>query len=167
MESVQFEVTVPPSFPSQKLVGKVIVSQDSIPVGHVRFTLQVARMHLPRAEPEPIGEEALRYGMAFLSYASKDREQVLARVQTLQRLGIRYFHDLLYLEPRDRWDQKLHMYIDHCDLFLLFWSGAARDSEWVRKEFNHALSRKGEDGSALPQIRPLLMEGSSGDRKST
>jgi hypothetical protein len=66
-----------------------------------------------------------RYTQAFVSYASSDRTKVLERVEMLHAQGIKYFQDVLGLEPGARWAQELYRHIDECDLFLLFWSTAA------------------------------------------
>ncbi len=46
-----------------------------------------------------------------------------------------------------------------CDLFLLFWSNAAKQSDWVLKEVHYALGRKGDDDTAPPEIMPVIIEG--------
>jgi hypothetical protein len=50
---------------------------------------------------------------------------------------------------------ELYRQIDRCDLFLLFWSQAAKDSEWVRREVKYALGL----GKRVPEIRPVVVEG--------
>jgi hypothetical protein len=66
---------------------------------------------------------------------------------------------VLSLEPGDRWEKKLELGIDECDLFLLFWSTESKRSEWVRKEVRYALARSGRDELSPPQIRPVILEG--------
>jgi hypothetical protein len=51
------------------------------------------------------------------------------------------------------------MKIEECDVFLLFWSRAAKESEWVRKEVRYALNRKGGDDLCPPEFRPIIIEG--------
>jgi hypothetical protein len=46
-----------------------------------------------------------------------------------------------------------------CDLFLLFWSKAAKASEWVIKEARYALQRQHGDPEAPPAIHPVILEG--------
>src|SRR5262249_37325213 len=92
--------------------------------------------------------------LAFISYASADRSKVLARVQMLNLVGIQYFQDVLSLGPGDKWETEIYRNIDSCDLFLLFWSKAARDSEWVMKEVRYAKNRP-----QPPEIRPVILEG--------
>jgi len=157
-EAVQFGVRVPPDAPAGTVVGTVAISLDSAPVGHVKFTLKVADAAYA-GDPEPQGDDAHRYRMAFISYSSKDRDEVLRRTQILSIVGIRYFQDVLTLEPGERFERSLELGIQECDLFLLFWSAAARDSEWVRKEVGLALGRKAGNDSAPPEIRPVIVEG--------
>jgi TIR domain len=80
-------------------------------------------------------------------------------VQMLGVAGVRYFQDVLSLEPGDRWERKLNLGIDECDLFLLFWSSAAKRSEWVRKEVAYALARSRGDELLPPEIKPVILEG--------
>ena len=95
-------------------IGNVTVSRDGVPVGSITFRVEiVAENQRPIAAnalfPDtaakrrrsllPSGERVRRYKKAFISYASKDRPEVLKRVQMLRLVRIRYFHDLLKLEP--------------------------------------------------------------------
>jgi len=159
-ESVQFEVDVPGDARFGTDIGTVTATLDSVPIGHVKFKLDVTES--PRASlearSEPVGEDAKRYTNAFVSYSSKDAG-VLERVQMLRLVGIEYFQDLLDLDPGDRWERELYRGIDRCDLFLLFWSSDAKESPWVRREVQYALDHKRGDDFAAPEIRPVLLEG--------
>jgi hypothetical protein len=159
-EAVQFGVRAGAAHGG--VIGTVTVSRGEVPFGHVKFKLTVA------AEPAATGardEEAraaqswARYRKAFISYASKDRDEVLKRVQMLARLKIDFFQDLLSLEPGERWERALYRHIDESDVFFLFWSTAARDSEWVLREIRYALDRRGGDEFKPPEIVPVIIEG--------
>jgi TIR domain len=157
-EAVQFGVHVPAEARVGTVIGTLTVSRDSAPLGYVKFKLTVEQEARP-APSEPQGEGASRYKFAFISYSSKDRPEVLRRVQMLSSVGIEYFQDVLSLEPGDRFARKIELGIDKCDLFLLFWSNDAKTSEWVRKEVQHALSRKAGDDLQPPEIKPVIVEG--------
>ncbi len=159
--SVQFGVDVPRKRSPGILLGTVGVSLDSIPLGHVKFKLTVGQVckEFTRARPGPVGEAAHCYRRAFISYATSDRPEVLKRVQLLARLGIEYFQDVLKLEPGDRWEKQLYRHIEESDLFLLFWSTSASNSEWVLKEVRYALQCKKGDDFAPPEIKPVVIEG--------
>lgn len=163
-DAVQFGVTVPHGA-SGTVIATLCTSLESAPLGHVKFKIAIDRpsaataISAIAAEAEPQGELACRYRAAFISYASKDRDKVLQRVQMLSLVGVRYFQDVFDLEPGDRWLRRLEFGIDECDLFLLFWSNEAKSSKWVRQEVHHALKRRGDDDLAPPEIKPVIIEG--------
>ncbi len=163
-DAVQFGVGFPDDADSQigfkAVVGKVIVRHGDVPIGHIKFRLEIlpARDRHAVRKPQRVGD-ASRYSMAFVSYASGDREKVLPRVQMLKALGIRYFQDIIDIDPGARWERELYRQIDECDLFLLFWSHEAKQSQWVRKELGYALDRKGQDDFAPPEVCPIILEG--------
>jgi hypothetical protein len=159
-ESVQFGVSVSKRCRPGNVIGTLTVSQDWIPIGHIKFTLTVtADLHRSTLGISAVGQAARRYQRAFISYASEDRTAVLERVQVLPTFGVRTFQDVLDLEPGERWQRSLYRHIDESDIILLFWSKAAKRSKWVRKEVRYALERKRGDEFAPPDISPVLIQG--------
>jgi hypothetical protein len=166
VEQAQFLVTVPEGRRGGSVVGIVTVLQESVPVGRLKFVFRVTPSGEPAqpsttttATPAPVPADFVRYRRAFISYASQDRAEVMKRVQMLDRLKIAYFADLLSLEPGERWEAQLYRYIDESDVFYLFWSSAAKNSEWVEKEVRHALRRQAGKHDAPPEIVPVIIEG--------
>jgi serine/threonine protein kinase len=156
----QFLVTAPSDLAAGTRYGTARVCLGGIPYGHLKFKLEVVpATDIVPAGPEAVGFDARRYQQAFVSYASSDRNEVLKRVQMLKRLKVRVFQDVLDLEPGVRWERELYRHIDTSDLFLLFWSSAARKSEWVRKELQYAVARKAGVDHAPPEIIPVVIEG--------
>jgi hypothetical protein len=157
-ESVQFGLGVSKDQWLGGFVVTVLVSYDQIPLGHIKFKLEVVA---PGESTEDSGltGEACIYRKAFVSYASQDRVEVLKRVQTIVRLGVNVFQDIINLEPGQRWEQQIYRHIDESDLFLLFWSSAAKKSQWVMKEVRYALWLKKGDDQAPPEIVPIIIEG--------
>ncbi len=151
-DSAQFTISIPASQNLGAFVAQLRISVNTVPVGEIKFTIRIAKSR-KRSEVGPVGT-AVRYEQAFVSYASADREEVLSRVQMLTAAGIRYFQDVLNLDPGERWEKKLYRKIDQSDVMFLFWSSAAKSSEWVEKEWRYGLKRKGED-----YIRPVILEG--------
>ncbi len=156
--SVTFEVRAP-SETNWTLIGKLLISQDGDPIGKISFKIDV--------KPAPASEEpsvtpigtTKRFRYAFVSYASPDRTEVLKRVQILKLLEYEFFQDILSLDPGERWERELYRAIDRSDVFLLFWSSAARDSEWVRREIVYAVTRKDGHDENPPEILPVIIEG--------
>jgi hypothetical protein len=160
-QSAQFRVRVPRTCRRPNVVGAVTIGIGTVPIGEIKFKVQVTgRCGAAVARvSEPLGDVARRYRSAFVSYAWADRREVMDRVQMLDLLGISYFQDLLGLRPGERWEKALYRKIDAADLFLLFWSTAARRSRWVRRETRYAIRRKGGDDLSPPEIKPVIIEG--------
>jgi multidrug efflux pump subunit AcrA (membrane-fusion protein) len=154
----QFEVGVP----ATKLgdtIGRVRFAVSGIPAGTLRFKVEVVAQDARGARPIIREASAVRYHRAFASYSSQDRGEVLRRVQAFRIAGLSVFQDILELDPGERWERALYREIDFCDVFLLFWSRAAAASEWVAKEIDYALNRKGGDEERPPAIQPVPIEG--------
>jgi hypothetical protein len=159
--SAAFLVTVPEDLPANRAAITARVYRQSVPIGRIAFSIPI----VAEARPEPlspVGDASRVYRRAFLSYASGDRLEVVKRAQALKAAKIEFFIDLLSLEPGDRWERRLYTEIDRCDLFILFWSSAARDSPWVANEIDYAVSCIGKADSiaaARPEIHPIILEG--------
>ena len=162
-DCVQFGVTIPQDRRPGNIIGTVIVSEASIPIGHLKFKFKIAGsvsqdVAAPTNQTIAAGN-LTRYKQAFISYASHDRAEVLKRVQMLNLVHVKFFQDLLTLEPGDDWERLLYQYIDQSDVFYLFWSHAASESEWVKKEIVYAIKRKAGNEEAAPEIVPVIIEG--------
>lgn len=155
----QFTVSAPMEASGRTFHPRVLVLVDSVPVGSLTFTLKITAETVRETEPELRGDRARRYHYAFLSYASPDRAEVLKRAQGLKAGGTSFFNDLLSLDPGERWQNRLHQEIDRCDVFYLFWSSQAKESEWVMKETEYALARRMASANGDPDIVPVIIEG--------
>jgi hypothetical protein len=147
-DSVSFGVRIPKDVAAQSVLATLHVFQESVPIGTICFTFALDRVGV--SEAGPLGESR-RFQNAFVSYARADIAEVLRRVQMLPAVGIRIFQDVFDLVPGERWEFKLYQRILESDVLLLFWSRAAKTSEWVEKEWRYALDNKG-DGSILPVV---------------
>jgi hypothetical protein len=162
-DAIQFGVGVPEDIKEQEIVGTIYVSQNGVPFGHAKFLLRITddQKTLAHKQKESDNESTWKhYEYAFISYAAVDRPEVVKRVQMLSRFHIDFFQDLLTMEPGEQWERTIYENIDKSDVFFLFWSTAARDSEWVMKEIRYALQRNGPDLlGAAPEIVPVIIEG--------
>jgi len=153
----QFLATIPAGTSGQSFFPVVRVSVDGKLVGPIKFRLS-SDATASRPVSEPLGDHAGPYKYAFVSYATKDRKEVLKRLQMLEVMKTKFFQDILSIEAGDRWKKKLYENIDRCDLFLLFWSQAAKDSEWVIKEAEYALAHQRENPHREPDLVPVVLE---------
>jgi hypothetical protein len=157
--SVQFGVQVPSDFVKPGIIGKVTVVNNSVPIGQLKFKINVVASATPGDGSLKNNGTMERFKLAFISYSSQDRPEVLKRVQMLNLVKLKFFQDLLTLEPGDEWEKLIPQYISTCDVFFLFWSKAASESTWVKKEILLALGRKGDNDDLPPEIIPVIIEG--------
>ncbi|TKD33057.1 toll/interleukin-1 receptor domain-containing protein [Azotobacter chroococcum] len=155
----QFEVGVPADAAGTNAIGRVRIAVSGVPVGTLRFQVVLTDAGTTQGKAGACALETRRYHRAFVSYSSKDRAEVLRRVQAFRIAGISVFQDILDLEPGQRWEKELYREIDNCDVFLLFWSQSAAESEWVGKEIDYAVARKGGNDGNPPDIQPVPIEG--------
>lgn len=150
------------SLPEQlgSLHPTVSVYVNGAPVGFVRFEIEIKDGPI-RVIPVRRGTTSYLHQMAFISYASEDREQALRMAQTLKIQETPCFLDILDLDPGVRWERELYRRIDECDLFILMWSDSARRSEWVIREAEYALEcqERKEKVNQRMKIAPYVLEG--------
>lgn len=138
-----FPVTVPADARSGPHAGTVTCHVDGLRVAKIHFETTVGPEG-SRQEPLRVGEQH-RYRTAFASYASADRDEVLARIQGIQKVlpNLDVFLDVVSLRSGQRWSERLAEEITCRDVFYLFWSQAASRSDWVDREWRTALDRRG------------------------
>jgi hypothetical protein len=93
------------------------------------------------------------YQRIFVSYSHKDVRIIeqLERAYTI--LGFQYLRDVNVLRSGEDWNSALLNKISEADIFQLCWSEAARISDYVEKEWRHAI---GLNRSHF--IRPMYWE---------
>jgi TIR domain len=94
---------------------------------------------------------------AFASYARPDRERVLDGVETMRSIGIDVFTDCLDLHPGEEWKERLAAELNKRELFVLFWSRAARRSRWVSWELDTVLVKRGKECICVTPLEPDVM----------
>jgi len=144
----------------ESLHPTVTVYVNGAPVGFVRFQIEIKDGPI-KAISVRQSTTAHLHQMAFISYASEDREQALRMAQTLRIQDTPCFLDILDLDPGVRWQRELYRRIDECDLFILMWSDNARRSEWVIREAEYALAsqERKEKANQRMKIAPYVLEG--------
>jgi hypothetical protein len=153
--NITFLVSAPGHLVSGTYPGEVQLLDCGILLGKFYFEIQVAPAQaaapLPPASQAELRSEWVR--SAFASYASRDRERVVQRVQGITAAGIEVFLDVASLRTGSEWQQQLFRAIETRDIFYLFWSRFAKASEHVEREWRTALEKKG-----LAFIHPIPLE---------
>jgi hypothetical protein len=139
-----FAVTVPKQREPGTYPGTAIVLAAGLPVLRVDFVVEVANTERPAT---PVETAEHRYRRPFASYASEDRDAVLARIQGMLKVApaLDVFLDVVSLRSGEHWQERLRQEILERDVMYLFWSGAASRSEWVDWEWRCALHERGVD----------------------
>ena len=150
-----FAVEADASVKQVVLLARVFV--DDAQIGVLAFTRNVSG---PAKKPHSPGDRVRlkRHKRVFLSYSSKDRETVSQIATAYQMAGVEHFWDRASLKSGEEWHPRLRREIDRADLFHLCWSKAASESEWVRKEAEHALTRR-KKNSGKPDITVQMLDG--------
>src|SRR5215203_368386 len=95
--------------------------------------------------PKPLPLENGKVWNVFLSYRSVNRGWVLNLYDVLTELGFKVFLDQYVLKPGDSLAKSLEDGLENSQAGVLIWSNAAKDSEWVRNEYDVLISKATKD----------------------
>ena len=148
--ATELEVLLPQDFSRTQLRLTGRVYSGIAVLTDLKLILQVEA-----ARPQEIEVEKCRLRSAFISYASQDRAKVVARIQGIQLScpDMDLFFDAESLRRGELWEQRLYREIESRDLFYLFWSRNAANSQWVSRELAYAVEKKG-----LMAVEPVPLE---------
>lgn len=140
--NLAFIVSVPKDMAAGDYPGQISILHNGMLLTRVVFEITVGQQ---LNEQINLRTQRQELKSAFASYASVDRDEVLRCVQGIQATGVEVFVDVLSLRSGADWETELYSHIRSRDIFYLFWSNAARESEWVSREWHYALEKKGLD----------------------
>jgi hypothetical protein len=139
------------------ITGRLVVSNNGMPVGRIAFRIPLAdiRYGVTKEETAPRATGvATPFEKIFMSYASEDRAEVLARASMAEAMGKTVYMDIDKMRSGDIWEKALEQWVGQTDVMCLFWSSSAQASDWVRKEWTWGLKHRGSD-----YILPVVIEG--------
>jgi len=151
-----FLVGVPTHSSAGSKLGTASVRSVGTEIARISFVLNVGASS---GRTGRVHTSLKRHKKAFASYASEDREAVMARIQGIQKAApaLRVFVDVMNLRSGDDWERKLNEAITESDVFYLFWCRHAKKSEWVEKEWRYAYQSRGIDFiDPVPLESPVL-----------
>jgi hypothetical protein len=158
LNNSSFVVTVPDNEREGTKIGRLCFYMNGLEVSRLHFKFLISLKQKEDIKLANSFSYATKYKTAFASYASEDRNDVLARVQGLEKAGVDVFMDVRNLRSGERYEDKLLEKILSTDIFYLFWSTAAKKSEWVKKEWEYALNNRGIDFiSPIPLDSPDIV----------
>ncbi len=115
-------------------------------------------------EPKLTPVTAGPYHKIFASYSHNDLAIVRQIEVAVKSLGHFYLRDRLALRSGEQWEVRLLELIDQSDLFQLFWSSNSMRSEYVRREWEHALALGRPPGFIRPTYWEVPMPKSANPR---
>jgi hypothetical protein len=136
----EFRLCAEQRLEGQMVRGRMTVFWGTIILAEVTLVFRVTNAALARPRSEAEVAHARPYRHIFASYSHQDLEIVehVGKLATL--LGDSYLRDWTHLRAGDVWDDRLKEMIDQADIFQLFWSRNAMHSDFVRREWEHALA---------------------------
>jgi hypothetical protein len=125
-------------------LGSARVSISGVPVARVYFQIDLG---VGERQSADCTATVKTIESAFASYSSEDRNEVLGRIQGMQKIlpKLDVFMDVVSLRSGDLWRQRLVAEIACRDAFFLFWSRSASASRWVDFEWRTALKERGPE----------------------
>ncbi len=149
-----FLVKVPDDARHGKKVGIATVTVDGLRVAMVHVGIEVGAVSSTASK---LVGHAAQPRRAFACYSSLDRDEVLARIQGMQKVvpELDVFLDVHSLRSGQDWEKEVVRAIESSDVFYLFWSANARKSAEVDKEWRMALKFKGREFiNPIPLVSP-------------
>lgn len=137
--------------------GTVVITVNGAIVADIPISIYVhatsdSSLLMGSSGDETMAPPSAPYASIFCSYSHQD-EAVVKRVEQVCRsLGITYLRDKVSLRSGEHWSEELLGMIERADVFQLFWSTNAANSEFVEKEWRYAQKL---DRDAQRFIRPV------------
>ncbi len=136
----EFRFRAGPELDGSTARGRLTVFLGSLIVADIPLAIRVDHAFRPAAPPRHEVARARPYRKIFASYSHQD-SGIVEEVERYSRsMGDRYLRDLNDLRGGEVWDDRLKELIEESDVFQLFWSRHSMRSDFVRQEWEHALS---------------------------
>lgn len=155
--NASFPASVPGDAHEGTRQGTALIYVNGLRIARISFDILV-RHGISNVGLIPAIEDRCR--KAFACYDHDDRDAVLARVQGMLKAvpTLDVFLDVLTLRSGESWREKIWQVIRLSDVFYLFWSKKAANSEEVEREWRCALASRGlEFIDPVPLVSPEVV----------
>ena len=133
----EFRMRAQAALPKQILHGRMSVYLGAILLAEINLSFGIGQATSSR--PDTVAESARPYRKIFASYSHRDDAIVRQNWDYAKALGDEYLQDVINLRSGERWVPALEKLIREADVFQLFWSWNALQSEYVQSEWRYAL----------------------------
>jgi hypothetical protein len=137
--------------------GEITIYAGPLIIASLKISLRFVEQNTPhsiRDNSNLVEVSAYIYKQIFTSYSHTDSTIVLVCRNVYKALGFDILIDIDNLRSGQSWNAALMRMIDTCDIFQLFWSRNAAQSQYVRQEWQYALQHYKGEGF----IRPVYWE---------
>ena len=116
---------------------------EGLILASVGVTIFVAEKEVSDIFREQLAKvNAKPYRAVFPSYSHRDAD-IVERIELYAAsIGDEYLRDISKLRSGQHWKNKLRQLINEADIFQLFWSQNAAESEYVKQEWLYALEQR-------------------------
>lgn len=155
--SVEFEIHVPAAFEGTQVIGSLLIKGGKGALGRVRFNFQVEDNPSKTSSDTsfaPTNSQNIQ--QAFFAYAQENAEQVERHSVEMKTQGVEII-DPWKMEGED-WEIKVSDGLVASELYCLFWSQSASDSEEIQVSWQMALGHRLSHPERLPDMLPVLLE---------
>jgi hypothetical protein len=114
-------------------VAPILIADITFTIGTARAASRSAAFTSTTVQP---------YQRVFVSYSHADSAIADQLEKAYRALGMDYLRDIRMLRSGQKWAPVLLQRISESEIFQLLWSEAARSSNYVRQEWEHALRLK-------------------------
>jgi len=134
--------------------GQISIHVGPLIIGTLKFAMLFNETDTPSVTEHE--EQARMYptNRIFISYSHKDTDLALMFRNVLEAVGYDVLLDIDDLRAGQVWNDELMRMIERADIFQLFWSQNSSQSEYCRREWEHALKQNKPAGF----IRPIYWQ---------
>ncbi|HVU12509.1 MAG TPA: HEAT repeat domain-containing protein [Phototrophicaceae bacterium] len=136
--------------------GRITFTVEGVIVADVPLSIYVSQSTATDTSPSASPTRPI-YRSIFCSYSRQDTQIVQRVERAVQALGDNFLRDVESLKSGEDWQQQLPKLIAEADIFQLFWSPAAAQSDAVKQEWTYALSLRRDLGFIRPVYWALPM----------
>ena len=137
----EFRFRANPGMDGKQARGRITVFLGAKIVADVLINIRIdSNVQIDQQSENTVQTSSRPYRKVFASYSHKDTAIVEEVERIIESFGDSYLRDSKTLRSGENWDERLETLINEADIFQLFWSHSSMRSDFVRREWEHAVS---------------------------
>lgn len=136
----EFGLKVNKKYDGNTLRGEMTVFMGSMIIAEINLQISVNSNAVSTNGTSMKKSSANVYRKIFASYSHKDSSIVEIFEHFSSALGDKYLRDQISLRTGELWNDRIMEMIEEADIFQLFWSWNSINSNYVKEEYEYALS---------------------------